>query len=311
MTGYIIRRLLWAIPVLYFVATITFLLMHLVPGGPWDADRKLPPQVIENLNRRYNLDKPLIEQYGIYMRNLVRGDLGLSFQGERPVVARLREGLPMTATLGLAAFTLGTTVGIFLGTVAALKQNGPLDYLSVVLSTLGASMPSFVMASFLIVFFAVNLGWFPIIGWREPHQIFTDPRVAVMPVVALGFREMAILTRITRASVLEVIRQDYIRTARSKGLKERVVVLRHLIKNALIPILTLLGPLLVGLLVGSFIIETIFAIPGIGREFVTAVLQRDYGMIMGTTLFYCVMITIANLVVDVLYGVVDPRIRYN
>lgn len=311
MTGYIIRRLLWAVPVLYFVATITFLLMHLVPGGPWDADRKLPPQVIENLNRRYNLDKPLLSQYVIYMKNLTRGDLGVSFQGDKPVADRLKEGLPMTATLGIAAFIVGTGVGIFLGTVAALKQNGPIDYISVVVSTLGASMPSFVMASFLIIIFAVNLGWFPIIGWREPIQILTDPRVAVMPVIALSFREMAILTRITRASMLEVIRQDYIRTARSKGLKERAVVIRHLFKNALIPILTLLGPILAGLIVGSFIIETIFAIPGIGREFVTAVVQRDYGMIMGTTIFYCIMILLANLIVDVLYGVADPRIRYS
>jgi oligopeptide transport system permease protein len=301
--------LLWAIPVLYFVATITFLLMHLVPGGPWDADRKLPPQVIENLNRRYNLDKPLLSQYAIYMKNLVRGDLGVSFQGDKPVVDRLKEGLPMTATLGIAAFLVGSSVGIFLGTVAALKQNGVLDYVSVVVSTAGASMPSFVMASFLIIIFAVNLGWFPIIGWREPIQILTDPRVAIMPVIALSFREMAILTRITRASMLEVIRQDYIRTARSKGLKEQVIVIRHLFKNALIPILTLLGPLLAGLIVGSFIIETIFAIPGIGREFVTAVVQRDYGMIMGTTIFYCILILLANLIVDVLYGVADPRIR--
>jgi len=311
MTGYIIRRLLWAIPVLLSVATITFMLMHFVPGGPWDADRKLPPQVVENLNRQYNLDKPLIQQYGIYMGNLIRGDFGLSFRGDRPVIDRLKEGFPITATLGIASFVLGTAVGVGLGTVAALKQNGPLDYISVVLSTLGASMPSFIMATFLIIIFAVNLGWFPIIGWREPSQLLTDPRVAVLPILALSFREMAILTRVTRASVLEVVRQDYIRTARSKGLREQAVVLRHLLKNALIPILTLLGPLLVSLLVGSFIIESIFSIPGIGREFVNAVVQRDYGMIMGTTLFYCALITLANLVVDVLYGVVDPRIRFS
>jgi oligopeptide transport system permease protein len=311
MAGYVVRRILWAIPVLFFVATITFMLMHIVPGGPWDAERKLPPQVIENLNRRYNLDKPLIQQYALYMQNLLRGDLGVSFQGDRSVIDRLKDGFPMTATLGVASFLFATTLGLLLGTIAALKQNGPIDYASVVVSTLGASMPSFVMASFLIIVFAVNLGWFPIIGWREPSQILTDPRVAIMPVVALSFRELAILTRVTRASVLEVIRQDYIRTARAKGLKERAVVVRHLLKNSLIPILTLTGPILVGLLVGSFIIETIFAIPGIGREFVTAVLQRDYGMIMGTTLFYCALITFANLIVDVLYGVVDPRIRYS
>lgn len=311
MTGYIIRRLLWMVPVLFFVATITFFLMHMVPGGPWDEDRKLPPSVVENLNRVYNLDKPLAVQYGLYMKGLLRGDLGLSFRGNRPVLDRLREGFPITATLGLAAFSMATLIGITVGTLAALKQNGPIDYASVFFSTLGASMPSFVIASFLIIVLAVNLGWVPILGWRRPAQVLTDPRVAVMPVLALSFGPMALLTRLTRASVLEVVRQDYIRTARSKGLTEHVVVLRHLIKNALIPVLTLMGPLLVNLLVGSFIIESMFSIPGIGRTFVESVVQRDYGMIMGTTIFYTAFITVANLVVDILYGVVDPRIRYD
>ena len=311
MTGYAIRRALWILPVLFAVATITFFLMHMVPGGPWDEDRPLPPQTIENLNRVYNLDKPLHIQYLNYMKGLAQGDLGLSFRGNRPVMDRLREGFPMTATLGIASFVIGTTVGIALGTVAALKQNSPIDYASTLFATLGASMPSFVIATFLILILAVNLGWVPILGWRRPIQIITDPRVAILPVLALSFREMAILSRVTRASVLEVIRQDYIRTARAKGLRERVVVLRHLLKNSLIPILTLLGPLLAGLLTGSFIIESIFSIPGVGRAFVDAVVQRDYGMIMGATLFYTVMITVANLVVDLLYGVVDPRIRYS
>jgi oligopeptide transport system permease protein len=311
MTGYIVRRLLWIIPVLFAVATITFFLMHLVPGGPWDEERPLPPATVENLNRVYNLDKPLHEQYLLYLKGLATGDLGISFRGNRPVLERLREGLPMTATLGIAAFALATAVGITLGTLAALHQNGPIDYASSLLATLGASMPSFVIASFLIIILAVNLGWVPILGWRRPLQILTDPRVAVMPVLALSFGPMAILTRVTRASVLEVVRQDYIRTARAKGLRERVIVLRHLLKNSFIPVLTLMGPLLVNLITGSFIIEYIFGIPGIGRTFVDAVTQRDYGMIMGTTLFYTVLIAFANLIVDLLYGVVDPRIRYN
>ncbi len=311
MTAYIVRRVLWMIPVLFFVAAITFFLMHLVPGGPWDQDRKLPPSVIENLNRAYNLDKPVPVQFAIYIKNLLRGDLGISFRGDRKVSDRIKDGLPITATLGVAAFVLGTTLGVTLGTLAALRQNSWLDYLTMLLATVGGSMPSFVVATFLIVVFAVKLRWFPIIGWREPWQIVTDPRVAVMPVLALSLRETALLTRLTRASVLEVVRQDYIRTARAKGLHERTVVLRHMIKNALIPILTLLGPLLAGLVTGSFIIEYIFSIPGIGRAFVDAVVQRDYGMIMGTTLFYAALVAVANLVVDVLYGVVDPRIRYS
>lgn len=310
MTGYAIRRLLWTIPVLFFVATITFFLMHMVPGGPWDADRKLPESTLIQLNRVYNLDKPVHEQYFLYLKGLAQGDLGLSFRGDRPVRDRLAEGFPITATLGVAAFVLAAVVGLTLGTLAALRQNGPLDYASVVLSAVGASMPSFVMATFLIIVLAVNLRFVPILGWREPSQLFTDPRVVALPLLALSFGPMAFLTRMTRASVLEVIRQDFMRTARAKGLRERVIVFRHLIKNSLIPVLTLLGPLLAGLVTGSFIIESMFSIPGIGREFVSSVVTRDYGMIMGTTLFYTVIITVMNLVVDVLYGFVDPRIRY-
>lgn len=311
MTGYIIRRLLWMIPVLFCVAAITFFLMHLVPGGPWDSDKKLPETAILNLNRTYHLDKPVPVQFALYLKGILHGDLGRSFRGDRPVSTLIRQGLPITATLGITAFLFATIIGITLGTLAALNQNGPLDYVSTFFATAGASMPSFVIATFLIVVLAVGLRWVPIIGWRTPSQLFTDPRVAVMPVIALGLRETAVITRVTRASMLEVVRQDYMRTARAKGLAERVLVLRHLIKNGLIPVLTLLGPLLAGLVTGSFIIERLFSIPGIGRLFVDAVGQRDYGMIMGTALFYTTIVVLANLVVDVLYGVVDPRIRYS
>lgn len=311
MTGYIIRRFLWMIPVLFFVAAITFFLMKLVPGGPWDAEKKLPASTIENLNRQYNLDEPVLVQFLLYMRNLLQGDLGQSFTVDKPVKDRLADGLPITVALGVASFAFGTALGITLGTIGALKQNTWIDYSVVTISSLGASMPSFIVATFLIIVFGVKLGWFPIIAWREWSQILTDPRVVVMPVVALSLRETAVLTRVTRASVLEVVRQDYIRTARAKGLREQAVVVRHLVKNAMIPILTLLGPVLAGLVTGSFIIEFIFSIPGIGRAFVTSVVQRDYGMIMGTTLFYATVVAVANLAVDLLYGVVDPRIRYS
>ena len=311
MTGYVLRRILWMVPVLFSVATITFFLMHSVPGGPWDAEKKLPQSAIENLNRTYNLDKSLPVQYALYMKNLVRGDLGQSFRGDRKVTDRIREGLPMTVTLGLAAFTLGTTLGIVLGVVAALRQNTWVDYLTVFFSTLGGSMPSFVIATFLIIVLAVQFKVAKIIGWREPSQLFTDPRVAIMPVIALSLRETALLTRLVRASMLDVVRQDFVRTARAKGLQEQVVIIRHIVKNALIPVLTLLGPILVGLVTGSFIIESIFSIPGIGRQFVESVVQRDYGMIMGTTLFFTFLVTAANLIVDLLYGVVDPRIRFS
>jgi len=305
MAGYILRRLLWLLPVLFFVATITFLLMHHVPGGPWDQDRPFPPAVQQNLNRKYNLDKPLYQQYAIYLKNLVTGDLGVSFaERNRSVVDIIGRGIKTTVQLGVLAFAIAVVVGLTLGTVAAFNQNGPLDYVCVFFSTLGASFPSFIIAMFLIIVFVVKLHWFNIIGWGSWKN-------SVLPVLALAFLPASYIARITRASVLEVIRQDYVRTARAKGLGEHTIDTRHIVRNSLIPILTVLGPIFAALVSGSFIIEYIFSIPGIGRYFVESIFNRDYGVIMGTTLFYAVLIVLANLAVDVLYAVADPRIRYS
>jgi len=306
MTGYIIRRTLWIIPVLWAVATVTFFLMHAVPGGPFDRERELPPSVIENLNRKYNLDKPLYQQYGLFFWDLAHGDLGLSFRSaNQPVADLIREGWKVTAQLGVVAFLYAIAFGMTLGIIAALNQNKMGDYLGVFFATAGAAMPSFIIAVFLIIVFSVKLGWFDVLGWE-----FGNYRKMVIPVLSLGTLPAAYIARITRASMLEVLRQDYIRTARAKGLTEYVVVLRHTIKNALVPILTVAGPIFAFLITGSFIVERIFAIPGIGRRFVDAVFVRDYGMIMGTVLFYAAIIAVANLVVDILYAAVDPRIRY-
>lgn len=304
MAGYLLRRFLWLFPILFFVATITFFLMHNVPGGPWDQDRPFPAQVRANLDRKYNLNKPLIEQYGLYLKNLVTGDLGVSFaQRDRPVRNIVAHGIKTTAQLGILAFALAAVVGITLGTVAAFNQNGPLDYVCVFFSTLGASFPSFIIAAFLIILFVVKLHWFNVIGWGSWKN-------SVLPVVSLSFLPASYVARVSRASVLEVIRQDYVRTARAKGLAEPTIDVRHVVRNALIPVLTVLGPIFAALVSGSFIIEFVFSIPGIGRDFVGSVLNRDYGVIMGTTLFYAAVIVLANLVVDVFYAVVDPRIRY-
>ena len=306
MTGYVIRRTLWIIPVLWAVATITFLLMHAVPGGPFDRERELPPQVIANLNKKYNLDKPLYEQYVLYFRDLLQGDLGLSFRSaNQPVTDLIREGWKVTAQLGAVAFLYALGFGMTLGVIAALNQNKMGDYLGVFFATIGAAMPSFIIAVFLIIIFSVKLGWFDVLGWE-----FGNYRKMVIPVLSLGTLPAAYIARITRASMLEVLRQDYIRTARAKGLAEYVVVLRHTIKNALVPILTVAGPIFAFLITGSFIVERIFVIPGVGRRFVDAVFVRDYGMIMGIVLFYAAIIAVANLVVDILYAAVDPRIRY-
>lgn len=304
MTGYMLRRILWAIPVLFFISLVTFVLMHAIPGGPWDEEKPLPPATVANLNAKYGLDKPLWQQYVNYLAGLARGDLGPSYQRTTESVQEiLRKGLPATAVLGGLALLVSLSLGLGLGMAAATKRNTLVDYLSVLFATVGASVPSFVMAILLIYLFSVQLHWLPTSGWGAPKQV-------IMPTIALSFLPAAFLARITRASLLEVLQQDYIRTARAKGLREFVVLQRHAVRNAFVPILTVIGPLATNLLVGSFIIEFIFGVPGIGRLFVQAVQARDYGVIMGTTVFYALVITIANLVVDVAYAVVDPRIRY-
>ncbi len=306
MTGYIIRRVLWMIPVFWAVATITFFLMHAVPGGPFSQEKELPPAVIENLNKKYNLDKPLYEQYGRYLWDLAHGDLGQSYRSvNQPVLGLIQEGWKVTAQLGGVAFVYALVFGMTLGVIAALNQNRLGDYAGVFFATAGAAMPNFIIATFLVILFAVELHWFDVLGWE-----FGNYRKMVIPVVSLGTLPAAYIARITRASMLEVLGQDYIRTARAKGLTEWAVVLRHTIKNALVPILTVAGPILANLITGSFIIERFFGIPGVGRRFVEAVFVRDYGMIMGTVLFYAAIIAVANLIVDILYAVVDPRIRY-
>ncbi len=317
MTAFTIRRILWVIPVLWAVATITFFLMHAVPGGPFTQDKNVPPSVNEALNRRYHLDKPLYQQYALYLWDASHGDLGLSFQGDRDVAKLIKDGFFVTAQLGLMGLIVAATIGMVMGTLSALNQNGPLDYLGVVFATIGASVPNFVMGAFLVVVFVVNLHWLDSLGWGGPvklgdvfHSSSYNWHKLVIPVIAVSVLPAAFIARVTRASVLEVLNQDYIRTARAKGVPESRVVLRHTIKNALIPVLTVMGPTAAALVTGSFIIETMFGIPGIGRAFVTAVGRRDYAMIMGSTLFYTLIVTFANLVVDLAYAVVDPRIRY-
>jgi oligopeptide transport system permease protein len=304
MTAYFIRRLLWLVPVLLFVAAITFVLMHSVPGGPWDRDKPLPPAAVEQLNRKYGLDQPLWEQFGRYLLGLLHGDLGVSYrQSDRPVTEVIGDGIKVSATLGGLAMLVSAVVGLPLGIVAALRRNRALDYLSVSLATLGASTPNFVLGIILIVIFASTFHLLPTIGWGSWKQ-------AIMPVLALSALPTAFLARITRASTLEVLTQDYVRTAWAKGLSVRAVVLRHVARNALIPVLTLAGPLAAALVTGSFIIESQFAIPGVGRAFVTAIFGRDYGVIMGVTLFYGLVVATANLAVDLAYAAADPRIRY-
>ena len=305
MATYVFQRLLWAVPVLLAVAAVTFVLMHAVPGGPWDRSKQLPPQALENVDHAYGLDRPLPVQFGDYLLGLARGDLGVSFRSHnRPVSDILADGIRVSGTLGLLALALSVSVGVTLGVAAALWRNSAIDYATVVFSTAAASVPSFIFGMLLLVLFTANLHWLPSGGWGTPEQ-------AIMPVLALSALPAAYIARVTRASMLDVLDQDYVRTARAKGLRENVVVLRHMLRNALIPVLTIIGPLAAMLVTGSFIVEELFAIPGVGRTFVTSVSSRDYGVIMGTTLFYTFVVVVANLAVDVLYAIVNPRIRYD
>ena len=329
MGKYLIRRVLWLIPVLIIVAGLTFVMMKNTPGGPWDTSaerRQVDASTQKALNEYYGLDKPLWRQFVAYMFGdfdkkgsfvcgLVCGNMGPSYRQRGRTIQDILFEPPegkgfffsrfgYSLRLGVFALLFAITIGIPAGILAALKQNTPIDYISLFIATVGISVPSFVMAIFLIVIFASTLHWVSVI----PRD-WSSYTVWILPMVVLGFGTMARTARLTRASMLEVLRQDYIRTARAKGMVERLVITRHMVKNALIPVVTILGPALAGLVTGSFIIETMFSFPGMGRAFVQAISQRDYSMIMGGTIFYAALVAVANLSVDLVYGLLDPRIR--
>ena len=305
MLAYIGRRFLWIIPVLFVVSIITFGLMHSVPGGPWDKEKRLPQATVDRLNAKYGLDQPIYVQYFTWAGKFLQGDLGPSYRfTDRTVNDIVADGIWTTVQLGLMAFALSVVVGVPLGIFAALGHNKAPDYLSTSVSIIGIATPVFVLAILMIVFFSVQLGWFPTGGWKGPQYW-------VLPTIALAGFPIAVITRYTRASMLEVTRKDYVRTAHSKGLPDRAVVTRHMIRNALIPVVTILGPTLAFLVTGSFIIERIFGIPGIGQFYVTAIGTRDYSLLMAMTMLYAFAIAFLNVVVDVLYAYIDPRIRYS
>jgi len=315
MAAYAFKRLLWLGPVLLFISLVTFALMHAIEGGPWDDDRKLPPEVEAAMNKQYGLDQPLWRQYVMYAGNAVQGDLGLSYQRRsQEVTDIIVSGFRVTAVLGVMAIALAAVVGVTLGVVSALHRNRLPDYAGVAFASMGSAVPGFVLGVFLIYVFGVQLHWLPTFGWDLEHGLvpgwFPRWQQAVLPVLTLSALPAAYLARVTRASMLDVLQQDYMRTARAKGLRAGTVLWRHALRNAAIPILSVFGPLAAALITGSFIIEHLFSIPGTGRLFVQSVNARDYGLIMGTTLFYAVIIVIANLAVDLAYAFVDPRIRY-
>jgi oligopeptide transport system permease protein len=350
MSTYLIRRILYVIPVLFIVAVVTFVIMHATPGGPWDAEaskRTSDPLFLEKLNQRYGLDKPLFlntyafaqaktnganpaelaqalldGQFPNYLWNLLHGDMGPSLRMKGRDVNEVMffsstdrpfwtSRFGTTALIGLLALGIALLVGLPLGILAALRHNTIFDYGSLFFATIGYGIPNFVLGVFFIIIFAVWLEWVPVITpaiWMEDSNM-PNLSAAFLPSLTLAIPTAAYLARLTRASVLEVMGRDFIRTARSKGLSERIVVIRHMLRNALIPVATVIGPALAGLVTGSFIIENLFGINGIGRLFVESISRRDYSMIMGTTLFYALLIALANVMVDVVYGFLDPRIR--
>jgi oligopeptide transport system permease protein len=305
MLKYTIRRLLLLIPTMFFVAVIVFFLAHAAPGSPFDAkasgDRSLPLATIQRLENYYGVNKPVHEQFMLYLSNVARFDFGNSFRSGRAVQDIIGEQFPVSAQLGIQALVLALALALPLGVISALKQNSMIDYGSLFFATIGTTIPSFVLAIFAIYFFGVTFHLLPFVGWSTPQHW-------ILPTVILALAPMAFLARITRASMLEAIRQDYVRTARAKGLREQVVV-GHVMKNAMIPVATIVGPAIAGLITGSIIIEGIFSVPGMGREFLRSILSRDYPMIMGVYLLYAFMICLANLSVDLVYGMLDPRIK--
>ncbi len=351
MGRYVIRRLLYMLVVLVVVSIITFGLMHAVPGGPFTREKALPAETIKILNERYHLDDPLWKQYIDYMYDTMiphittvapttslLDDYLISFKAgpvwfrwmnfgpsftsrSRTVNDIFRDNLPISAQLGVFALLIGLVIGMPLGIVAALKQNTGYDYAGMAVAIFGVSVPVIVLGPILVWLFGITLKWFPPTGWgaKPPYFLGFLPshfgwdyiRYAIMPAFALGLGSSAIIARLTRASLLQVIREDYIRTARAKGLTERLVVVRHALKNSLIPVVTILGPLFAALVTGTFVTESIFGIPGMGKYFVTSITNRDYPVIMGTILLYAVFLVIANLVVDLTYAYLDPRIRYD
>ena len=304
MLFYILKRVLLALLTIWIVITVTFFVMHSIPGGPFASEKAISAEAQAALEAKYGLDKPLGEQYVTYLRDVVtKLDFGPSLkQRGRQVIDIILDGMKTSAKLGLIAAFSAAIVGIVLGAVAALRRNTVLDKIIMVITTAFVSMPSFIMGSFLLIVFSVKLGWVPANGATAEGLI--------LPIITLELYPMSYITRLTRSSMLDVLGQDYIRTARAKGVPGKKIIFGHALKNSLIPVITYFGPMLAFIVTGSMVVEQIFAVPGIGRQFVSSITNRDYTMIMGTTIFLASLIVIMNLISDLLYKVVDPRIDY-
>lgn len=303
MFKYSLKRIVSMFITLFIVATITFVLMHSIPGGPFTSERNLTPEIEQALMEKYNLNAPLHEQYFDYMKDLARGDLGLSYKKKGVTVNQIiAQTFPASAQIGALAVVLILLIGIPLGVLSALKQNSAIDYVIMIIATIGVTIPSFVVGAFIMYIFAGKLSWIPAGGLEEWRGF-------IGPVIALAGFSVAYVTRLTRSSMLEVLRQDYVRTARANGLSKWRVIGKHALKNALIPVVTYIGPMVASILTGSFVVEKIFAIPGMGKYFVESVTNRDYTVLMGITVFYAAIYILMVFIVDIAYGLIDPRIK--
>ena len=303
MAKYIGSRIAQSAAILLLITCLTFLLMNMVPGGPFLSEKSPSPEVLAAMEEKYGIDKPISEQLVNYLKGICHGDFGVSFkmQKNRPVVDIIKEMFPVSAKVGVIALILAVSVGVPMGCVAAYNRGNKIDSVLRVITTLGISVPGFVVATLLLIVFGVKLSWLPTMGLKTPASY-------IMPCFALSFYSMCYIGRLSRSSMLDVINQDYIRTAKAKGVSTFKIVFKHSLRNAFIPVLTYLGPLTAGILTGGFVVETVFSIPGLGRYLVQSVLNKDYPIIMATTIFLAALVIIMNLVVDILYKVVDPRI---
>ena len=306
MLRYATGRLLGLIPTLFVIVTFAFFVMRLAPGGPFDEEQALPPEIAANLQAAYGLDQPMLVQYGRYLAGLAHGDLGPSFKYKDYRVDELiARGLPVTLTIGVLALLLTVAFGVPLGFAAGLHHDGWPDRLLMGAALVGIALPGFVVAPVLALLFGVQLAWLPVAGW-EPY----DVRYLILPVITLALPFIAYVARLTRGSLLEVLQAPYLRAARAKGLSRSVLLRRHALKPTLLPVVSYLGPATAALLTGSLVVEQVFSLPGVGRYFVQGAINRDYTLVMGMVIFYAVLILVLNLVVDLLYGWLDPRIRH-
>jgi len=308
MTRYIIRRFLGLIPTLFIIITISFFIIRVAPGGPFSQEKELPQQVLENIQKKFHMDEPLLVQYGRYMFDVIRGDLGPSFRyQDHDVNFYIFSSLPNSLFLGFVALIIAIILGISVGMLSAVKQNQMADYVSMSIAVIGISIPLFVVGPVLMYFFALKWHILPTSGWITGRNGW---KTLLMPAVTLSLPYFAYIARLSRASIIEVLRSDYIRTARAKGLRDNVIMYKHVLKGALLPVVSYLGPAFAQIITGSVVVEQIFRVPGLGRFFVQSAFNRDYTLIMGTVIVYSVILVVMNFLVDIIYSLLDPRVSY-